>query len=110
MSSPGSIRPRMDLSKNVFALGRIEKFDHQLRRSIACGIGVRYKAPMNEQRLIDIETKLAHQEILIEELNRVISQQQADISELEKAVKILAKKARSETKPIGPADQRPPHY
>jgi SlyX protein len=65
---------------------------------------------MDDQRFIEIETKLAHQEVLIEELNRVISRQQADIHELTEAVKILAKKLRAEIKPVGPADQRPPHY
>ena len=66
---------------------------------------------MSEQRLIDIETKLAHQEILIDELNEVIARQQTTIDTLEKALTVLAKKVRlPDTKPIGPADQKPPHY
>jgi SlyX protein len=31
---------------------------------------------MNEERLIEIESKLAHQEMLIEELNQVLYKQQ----------------------------------
>ncbi len=62
---------------------------------------------MSEQRLIEIETKLAFQEALIEELNRVIATQQTTINGLEKAVKILAKS--SDTNRIGAADQKPPH-
>lgn len=66
---------------------------------------------MSEQRLVDIESKLAYQEDLIEKLNRVITAQQSTISTLEAAVKILAKNSRNpEAKHPGPADQKPPHY
>lgn len=65
---------------------------------------------MSEQRLIDIETKLAYQEAMIEELNRVISSQHLIIENLEKAVQILAKDSRLKTTPPTPKHQKPPHY
>ncbi|MBX3020271.1 MAG: SlyX family protein [Bdellovibrionales bacterium] len=66
---------------------------------------------MSDQRLIDIEFKLAHQEALIDELNAVVTKQQTTIDTLEAALKILAKRQRNpDEKPIGPANQKPPHY
>jgi len=66
---------------------------------------------MSEQRLIEIETKLAHQEHLIDELNNVITKQQATIDQLETALKVLVKRSREpEAPPVGPANEKPPHY
>jgi SlyX protein len=67
---------------------------------------------MSEQRLIDIETKIAHQEILVSELNQVIAQQQETIDQLQAALKKFFKQFREKNLggDIGPADQKPPHY
>jgi SlyX protein len=67
---------------------------------------------MNEQRLIDIETKIAHQEILVSELNQVIAQQQETIDQLQAALKKFFKQFREKNGDgdVGPADQKPPHY
>ena len=68
---------------------------------------------MSEDRLIDIESKLAHQEQLLNELNDVITEQQARIMQLEQLSSTLIERVRT----LGdagtesePADQRPPHY
>ncbi len=69
---------------------------------------------MNEERLINIETKIAYQEDLVEDLNKTIYQQQQKIERLEAICDALAKQIRalaeagSEGKP--PANERPPHY
>lgn len=68
---------------------------------------------MIEQRLIDIETKIAHQDFLIEELNQVIYEQQKTIDKLENSLTTLAKRFKdalaAENDIRGP-DEKPPHY
>ena len=68
---------------------------------------------MSEDRLVEIETKLAHQEHLLDELNNVITTQQATIMRLEERYEILVSKLRSISEAL-PADsepdERPPHY
>jgi SlyX protein len=68
---------------------------------------------MDEKRCIDIETKISHQEHLIEELNQVIYNQQQAIDQLEAKLNILARRFQKAVEgpgDIGPADQKPPHY
>ena len=67
---------------------------------------------MNEDRFTTIETKLAYQEDALEQLNNVITSQQALIDNLEKACKYLNQRI-NELAPSGPdkqVDERPPHY
>lgn len=68
---------------------------------------------MNEQRLIDIEVKLAHHEQALEEVNQVLTNQQAQLSRLEQVCESLVERFRSISE--APAsderdEQRPPHY
>lgn len=69
---------------------------------------------MNEERLTDIETKIAFQEDQIEELNKTAYQQQQKIERLEAVCEALARQVRSmseagsDGRPT--ADERPPHY
>ena len=68
---------------------------------------------MSEDRLIDIETKLAHQEQLLAELNEVLTEQQARMMQLEQLSTSLIERVRAigESGPEdGPVDERPPHY
>ena len=68
---------------------------------------------MDENRLIDIETKLAHQESVVDELNRVLTDQQSRISQLEDVCRRLLERLRSldEGGTSGAVDdERPPHY
>jgi len=68
---------------------------------------------MTEQRLVDIETKLAHQEHLLLELNDVITKQQEKIMRLEGLCDSIIERVRSlaEAAPAGPnVDEVPPHY
>jgi SlyX protein len=68
---------------------------------------------MNEDRLIEIEIKIARQEDLVETLNQVVCQQQKKIAELEALGFALARRLR-ELSGSGMAsaetDERPPHY
>lgn len=68
---------------------------------------------MVEERLIDVETKIAHQEVQIEDLNQTIIRQQATIDLLEtKITKLIErfKEVVGGTHEIGPANEKPPHY
>ncbi|KHD88555.1 MAG: SlyX family protein [Bdellovibrio sp. ArHS] len=69
---------------------------------------------MDEQRFIDIETKLAHQEMIVEELNQVLYQQQKTIDQLEKLVQGLTKKMKELVTDESGLEirghEKPPHY
>ncbi len=68
---------------------------------------------MSEDRLIDIETKLAHQDQLMLELNEVVTEQQAKIMQLEQLCNSLVERVRAmgeESPGDASQDDRPPHY
>ena len=68
---------------------------------------------MDEDRLIDIETKVAHQEHLLAELNDALTSQQAQLTELEALCRSLAERLRNMSEggeTVGEHDERPPHY
>jgi SlyX protein len=67
---------------------------------------------MNEQRLIELEIKAAYQEDLLQELNKIVAQQQKQLMRLEKTCQLLYERINSlqlekrETEIEPP----PPHY
>ena len=63
---------------------------------------------MNEERFIEIETKLSHQEVLLGELHQVLYKQQETIDTLEKQLKSLLKDMLDSRD--GPQNKKPPHY
>lgn len=65
-----------------------------------------------ENRIIDLETKSAYQEHLIQELNDVIVRQQRQIDALEKSLYQLKEYVRNQEQPHTPPEQEapPPHY
>ncbi len=68
---------------------------------------------MSEERFIDLETRLAHQDQLLLELNEVVTGQQARVMALEELCKSLLERVRSLGDGVAsgsPADERPPHY
>ncbi len=68
---------------------------------------------LDEKRLIEIETKLAHQEHLLSELNEALTDQQAQISGLERLCQSLIERVKSllDSSPADQAtDEHPPHY
>lgn len=68
---------------------------------------------MSEQRFIDLEIKIAHQEDLLEKLNQIVFQQQGKIDQLEFLLNSLGKRIQEvkEGGPeVGPANEKPPHY
>ena len=71
------------------------------------------RSHMIEERLINIETKITFQEDLIEDLNKLVYQQQKKLDRLEAICESLARhvESLSEAKNEGmPVNERPPHY
>jgi len=69
---------------------------------------------MNEERLTEIEIKLAYQEKIIKDLDDVICDQQKEIEKLgsicEKLIKIVKENGLTIPTIDAPADEKPPHY
>ncbi|MGI9238093.1 MAG: SlyX family protein [Woeseiaceae bacterium] len=68
---------------------------------------------MSEKRFIDLESKLAHQDQLLNELNDVVTSQQAKIMQLDTLCQSLIERIRSMgdmTPGGGTGDEKPPHY
>ncbi len=68
---------------------------------------------MDNQQLIDIETKLAYQEDLIQELNKTVHSQQTKLNQLEETLRTLTLRYNSLAEQGDseyPVDEKPPHY
>ncbi len=68
---------------------------------------------MTEDRFEAIETKLAHQEALLADLNEALVNQQDSIMKLEALCESLRLRLRSLSDALpgdAPQDERPPHY
>ena len=68
---------------------------------------------MSEDRFIDLESRLTHQDQLLSELNEVMTQQQAKLMQLETHCNSLISRVRSigDAMPDNePTDETPPHY
>jgi SlyX protein len=68
---------------------------------------------MTEERLIDIELKLTHQEDTVDALNKIVYEQQKKIDQLEKLLTALARQVKdnaSSTSERTIDNERPPHY
>lgn len=67
---------------------------------------------MNGQRLIELEIKAAYQEDLLQELNKIVAQQQQQIALLEKTCQLLYERINNLHLENGDEviDQPPPHY
>lgn len=68
---------------------------------------------MDEERLIELEIRFAHQEETLRVLNDIVTRQQDRIERLEKICRQLAEKAASAGDgllKVAAADEVPPHY
>ncbi|CAA9890625.1 Protein SlyX homolog [Candidatus Methylobacter favarea] len=69
-------------------------------------------ATMKEARIIELEIKAAYQEDLLQELSKIIGEQQQQIARLEATCKLLNERIKSlsdEGREVS-LDQLPPHY
>jgi SlyX protein len=68
---------------------------------------------MNDDRIIELEIKAAYQEDLLQELNKIVSQQQQQIERLEATCRLLNERIKSLSVEGGSGetiDEVPPHY
>lgn len=68
---------------------------------------------MSDDRLIELEIKAAYQEDLLQELNKIVSQQQSQIGRLEATCRLLNERINSLSLESGTSeniDEVPPHY
>lgn len=68
---------------------------------------------MDEERLIDLETRFAYQESTLQELNDIVARQQMRISELESLCRQLMERVARMGQDVfkgSAADEVPPHY
>ncbi|MBX9767521.1 MAG: SlyX family protein [Bdellovibrionales bacterium] len=66
---------------------------------------------MNEQRLIDLETKVSYQEVLVEELRQTVHEQYLAIEKLEKSLKVMTDRIRqADASTLAVVNEKPPHY
>lgn len=67
---------------------------------------------MSEDRLVDLEMKITHQEHLIEQLSKALYQQQMQLDQLDATLKALGKRLQSggNDGDFGPGNEKPPHY
>jgi SlyX protein len=65
--------------------------------------------PELEERIITLETRLAFQEKMIDELNGVLTEQQGSITVLAEQIALLTQQVGSGVADKG-GDSKPPHY
>ena len=68
---------------------------------------------MNENRVTELEIKIAYQEDLLHELNKIVVQQQQQITRLEATCKMLSDRIKSLSIEGGASEnfeEVPPHY
>jgi uncharacterized coiled-coil protein SlyX len=64
----------------------------------------------DDDRVMDLEIKLAYQDKLIRELDALVRTFGAKLDETAREVKELKQSLKSPEGPTGPANERPPHY
>ena len=68
---------------------------------------------INEERLVNIELKLTHQEDTVDALNNIVYTQQKKIDELEKLLLALARQVKAQANSFSEGSnghEKPPHY
>jgi len=66
-----------------------------------------------EERLIELESRIAHQDHSIHTLGEEVYRQQKKLDHLEATCNFLAEQLKAQTgasSPANPADEMPPHY
>ena len=67
---------------------------------------------MNDDRIVELEIKVAYQDDLLQVLNTIVSDQQKQISKLEETCKLLGERMINMAEPsaINQGVEIPPHY
>lgn len=78
---------------------------------VKCGLYCREPAVNTEDRFIEIEIKLVHQEDLVESLNQIVYEQQKRIDKLEALCGALAQHLSDDSQGgLNTVNEKPPHY
>jgi len=64
----------------------------------------------DDDRVMDLEIKLAYQDKLIRELDALVRTFGVKLDETQRELKELKQSLRSPEVPSGPANEKPPHY
>ena len=64
----------------------------------------------DDDRVMDLEIKLAYQDKLIRELDALVRTFGVKLDETQRELKALKQSLRSPEVPSGPANEKPPHY
>lgn len=67
---------------------------------------------MDEERISDLESRIAFQEESIDQLSNIVARQEKELDQLKRMVLILSTQIRNgdSTEAAPSADERPPHY
>jgi len=67
---------------------------------------------MSDQRIIDLEEKIAFQEDLIQKLDDALAGQQKQLMDAERKIELMLQQLRKleDNMPSATADEKPPHY
>jgi SlyX protein len=69
---------------------------------------------MSEDRIVELESRLAWQDDLLDQLNRTVTRQEQRISELERYLELVSERYRALSETVEalnpPEDSTPPHY
>jgi SlyX protein len=69
---------------------------------------------MSEDRIVELESRLAWQDDLLDQLNRTVTRQEQRISELERYLELVSERYRALSETVDaltpPEDSAPPHY
>jgi SlyX protein len=68
---------------------------------------------MSEERFIELESRVAHQDQMLNELNDVVTSQQARLMQVEELCRSLIERVRAlgeSEATTNQGDERPPHY
>ncbi len=67
---------------------------------------------MSDNRITELEIKIAYQEDLLQSLNTIVSNQQLQINRIEETCKFLNNRIKSirEVESINQSNEKPPHY
>ena len=68
---------------------------------------------MSDERIIELEIKVAYQEDLVQELNKIVGMQQQQIDRLEATCKLLNERINSISaglNMVSQGEEVPPHY
>ena len=99
--------------KDVEEFSAITDFGEQIKHINILKTTINGVSPMSENRLIDLESRLAHLDDTVQILNQTAYQQEKRISELERISKFLLERNKELAELVYSTDitdEKPPHY